>query len=144
MTVVARPTRERRIGIAPSTDLLPTDGALAPVRPSAPSRALAVEALRLLRRFDDPSRVPAAWAEPRFVREIGLVRAHLAPMRSRATLAASFSREAFHTTAGTAGIDAEEPPGAVRVAYAIRWLELGDGRTRPTWPEAPSPPAALD
>ena len=24
---------------------------------------------------------------------------------------------------------------SVRLAYAIRWLELGDGRSRPAWPQ---------
>ena len=61
------------------------------------------------------------------------MRAHLAPIRSRAGLAASFSREAFHAVpADKIG----EAPGAVRVAYALRWLELGSGRTWTSWPPA--------
>ncbi len=37
-------------------------------------------------------------------------------------------------TAGPATeVDPVQPPGPVRVAYAIRWLELGDGRRRPPW-----------
>ena len=57
------------------------------------------------------------------------MRLHLRPVATRQVLAASFGREAFHagpSTATTAG-------GAVAVAYAIRWLELGDGRARPDW-----------
>ena len=36
-------------------------------------------------------------------------------------------------TATPLSIDPPEPPGPVRVAYAIRWLELGDNRIRPSW-----------
>jgi hypothetical protein len=64
-----------------------------------------------------------------FGREVELVRRHLAPIRSRVVLAASFGREAFH-------VDSAGPPevaGPVTVAYAIRWLELGDGQERPRW-----------
>ena len=32
---------------------------------------------------------------------------------------------------GNAGRD---DPGAVRLAYALRWLELGDGDARAIWP----------
>ena len=38
----------------------------------------------------------ARWAAPAFGREVDLVRLHLAPIRSRPGLAASFGREAFH------------------------------------------------
>jgi len=51
------------------------------------------------------------------------------PVHSRQILAVSFGREAFHagpSTATTAG-------GAVAVAYAIRWLELGDRIDRPAF-----------
>jgi hypothetical protein len=98
-------------------------------------RTLAAEALSLRRRLGDHAFLPVAWSEPAFVREVGLVRAHLAPIRSRAGLAASFSREAFQVARAD---DAHDPPGAVRVAYALRWLELGNGRSRPAWP--PDPP----
>ena len=65
------------------------------------------------------------------MREVGLVRAHLAPIRSRAGLAASFSREAFHAVPADEG---GEATGAVRVAYALRWLELRSGHAWPSWP----------
>jgi hypothetical protein len=53
----------------------------------------------------------------------------LAPVRTRAALASSFGREAFNVRtveprAGATSI------GPVSVAYALRWLELGDGRRR--------------
>jgi hypothetical protein len=92
---------------------------------------LAAEALRLRRRLADPGTLPDAWSQRAFVREVTLVSAHLAPIRSRAGLAASFSREAFHTVPAD---EVGETPGGVQVAYALRWLELGTGWTSASWP----------
>jgi hypothetical protein len=61
---------------------------------SAPARALALDAIRLLRRLRDPARRPERWSQPAFRREVDLVRAQLVPLRTRPTLAASFGREA--------------------------------------------------
>jgi hypothetical protein len=121
MAIDIRRTSDPPIGPTPSRKLLPADG------------ALAVEARRLIRRFADPAMIPPAWCEAAFIREVGLVRAHLAPIRSRGGLAASFSREAFHARRVEGGDDV---PGAVRVAYALRWLELGSRRAVPVWPPA--------
>jgi hypothetical protein len=121
MPVVLRRTSEPPIGHPPSRSLLTADG------------ALAAEARRLIRRFADPNLVPSAWSEAAFIRDVGLVRTHLAPIRSRGGLAASFSREAFHATFWEGRGDV---PGAVRVAYALRWLELGSRRPVPAWPPA--------
>lgn len=121
MTVAVRRTSDPPNGQPPSRTLLPVDG------------ALATEARRLIRRFADPALVPPAWSEAAFIREVGLVRAHLVPIRSRGGLAASFSREAFHAAPDGGGQDV---PGAVRVAYALRWLELGSRRSVPAWPPA--------
>jgi hypothetical protein len=60
-----------------------------------------------------------------------LVRAHLAPLRSRKALAASYGREAFHVVLDDT---ARDDLGAVRLAYAIRWLELGTGDVSRIWP----------
>ena len=58
------------------------------------------------------------------MRELALIGAHLRPIRSRASLAAAFGREAFHVSgAGDAGIAGS----AIRVAYAARWIELEGG-----------------
>lgn len=61
-------------------------------------------------------------------RELGLVRAHLAPIRSRRSLAASFGRESFHrrepVSVDTARARLMSSP--VLAAYATRWLELAD------------------
>ena len=105
----------------------------------APARALALDALRLLRRLRDPPAARTAGPSHAFRREIELVRAHLAPLRTPKALAASYGREAFHVILDAAGRD---DPGAVRLAYALRWLELGDGDVRAIWPaalEAPAP-----
>jgi hypothetical protein len=133
MPVAVRRTSDQSIGSSLSAVLLPTDGARVPVQPPAPGGTLAAEALRLRRRLADPAALPPAWSERAFVREVALVRAHLAPIRSRAGLAASFSREAFHAVPAD---EIGETPGAVRVAYALRWLELGSGRTWASWPAA--------
>jgi hypothetical protein len=61
-------------------------------------------------------------------RELGLIRGHLAPIRSRQALAASFGRESFHrrepATLDTARARLVKSP--VLAAYATRWLELAD------------------
>src|SRR5262245_17709490 len=100
-----------------------------PFEPESPNRALALTALSVIRNSRRPTERPAAWSLPGFAREVDLVRLHLLPVRSRQVLAASFGREAFHagpSTATSAG-------GAVAVAYAIRWLELGDRVERPAF-----------
>jgi hypothetical protein len=97
-----------------------------------PGQAMALDAVRLSRLLEVRSRHPARWQSPSFRREVDLVRAHLMPIRTRASLAASFGREAFHGRP-PAGTDRALGDSAVRVAYAIRWLELGDGVERPTW-----------
>jgi hypothetical protein len=115
----------------PPRDLLPVGGS-PPVAPvPAPARALALDALRLLRRLRDPARRPDRWSELSFTREIELVRAHLAPLRTRKALAASYGREAFHLTLDDT---ARDDPGAVRLAYALRWLELGHAPPASIWP----------
>ena len=120
---------------ASSRDLRSAGGPHVQVPVPAPARALALDALRLLRRLRDPARRSERPAQPSFRREIELVRAHLAPLRSRKALAASYGREAFHLSMDDAGRD---DPGAVRLAYALRWLELGDGDVGPVWPPTPA------
>jgi hypothetical protein len=129
VTVTAHPVMDLRpggdaIGTAtpPPGELLPSGGPSVPAPVPAPSRALALDAIRMLRCLRDPVRAPARWSEPAFRREVDLVRAHLVPLRSRHALAGSFGREAFHVVQGGEALD---DPGPVRVAYALRWLELG-------------------
>jgi hypothetical protein len=116
---------------APSPSVLLSPGTptlQAPV--PAPARALALDALRLIRLLRDPARRPERWQQPSFGEEVELIRRHLAPVRSRRTLAASYGREAFHL-APTMPDHAD--PSATRLAYALRWLELRDGATGPSW-----------
>jgi hypothetical protein len=124
--------------IPPPRDLLPSGGVVVPAPVPAPARALALDALRLLRRLRDPARRPERWSQPAFTREIQLVRAHLAPLRTRKALAASYGREAFHLSMDAANRD---DPGPVRLAYALRWLELGTGDVGHIWPAVAAPEA---
>jgi hypothetical protein len=113
-------------------DLLPSGGPMA-ASALAPHRALALDALQVVRKLRDRPRDAGPWGEPAFAREVDLVRAQLAPIRDRRGLAASFGREAYRTHGAS---DAPEPPAriaAVRVAYAVRWLELGRGVRQPAW-----------
>jgi hypothetical protein len=133
-STVGRAGDEPSIGRpAPSADLLPPDGAVTHVSALAPHRALALDALHLLRTLRDRPRDAGQWGVPAFAREVDRVRAQLAPIRDRRGLAASFGREAFRALGAS---DAPDPPvgiGPVRVAYAVRWLELGRGVRQPAW-----------
>ena len=101
-----------------------------PASVPVPARALALDALRIARQLRDPARRPARWNQPGFGAEVELIRRHLAPVRTRRTLAASYAREAFHMTL-IRGDHAD--PSPIRLAYALRWLELRDGATGPSW-----------
>lgn len=111
--------------------LLPSGDGRAPVPAPAPHLALALDALRLRRGLRATDRRPAEWSQTPFGREVELVRCHLAPLRDRRSLTASFGREAFQT------LGTDVPPngllGPTRAAYAIRWLELGGGASLPGW-----------
>jgi hypothetical protein len=130
-TAVSRSGGAATIGSPPLEVLLPSSGALAPAPAPAPHRALALDALRLRRGLRDADRRPAGWDDAAFAREVELIRCHLAPLRNRRSLTASFGREAFQTL----DLDRRQPPplGPIRAAYAIRWLELGGGASLPAW-----------
>ena len=90
---------------------------------------LSLRAAELLRAVQTGMVVPQ-WRLPGFGREVDAIRAQLAPIKLRATLAASFSREAVRRTAvhGAAATPLD-------LAYAVRWLELDARRPRsiPAW-----------
>jgi hypothetical protein len=93
---------------------------------------LARLALDLVLRTSEPIDAPRRWAAPAFGAEVDRTRAQLGPIRSRDGLLASYGREA--SIAATRGLRCDDGnAGPVRIAYAIRWLELGDGRIRPAW-----------
>jgi hypothetical protein len=97
-----------------------------------PRHELARLALDLVVRTAEPVDLPSRWTTFPFGQEVDRTRGQLAPIRSRAALLASYSREA--SIAVTRGmVEIGLPAGPVRIAYAIRWLELGDGRPRPIW-----------
>ena len=93
---------------------------------------LALDALMVTRTLRDHPRDADPWGEPAFAREVDLIRSQLMPIRSRRGLAASFEREAFQSRE-FAGAREPATMRAVRVAYALRWLELGDGILRRGW-----------
>jgi len=131
MTIVAR---RGRVVAEPRRRPLGFDRTAPPETPRAVGRDLSRIALEIVVRSLDPATIPPRWSTRAFGREVALVRAQLAPIRSRLALADSFRREAaVAATATPPTIDPPEPPGPVRVAYAIRWLELGDDRIRPSW-----------
>ena len=90
----------------------------------------------LIDLIESPADQPARWYAPDFARKLGLVRAHLRPIRSRALLVSSFERESFQTSSFEARpgpLSRDFRVSAVHVAYALRWLELGDDTDRPGW-----------
>ncbi len=79
-----------------------------------------------------PGRAEAArWASRVFATQVGLIRRHLAPITEPGLLVSSFGREAAHARAAGAAINAVRSP--VRVAYALRWIELVTEMRLPDW-----------
>jgi hypothetical protein len=138
-----RPEPRRREPVSPAEARAPRQpvrGAFdAPPPPPSPARELARRALGVLRRARLAS-PPERWLRPGFGREVDLVRLHLGPVRTRAGLASSFGREAFNLAVDDS-LAAAAPVGPVHVAYALRWLEIGDGRVRPCFTEWLADPA---
>ena len=144
MPIVARqpgpgPSEGTRSGVEPSLGdtappgaLLPSGDARAPAPAPAPHRGLALAALRVQRTLRDRPRDAGLWGEPAFARVVDRIRGQLAPIRSRRALAASWSREAFQRTRTGPEMDGTASE-ATRIAYAVRWMELGDGRPRSPW-----------
>jgi hypothetical protein len=132
-TVATRADPAATVGAeAPPEDLLPSGGVPISAPVPAPHRALALDALGIVRMLRDQPVVAGPWGEPVFVRQVEAVRRQLAPIQDRRGLAASYGREAFRMR------DARERHrpslfDAIPVAYAVRWLELGDGTARPAW-----------
>jgi hypothetical protein len=94
-------------------------------------RALVIDALRLGRLLRDPSRWPAQWSQPTFGAEVERFRRHIAWLTTQEALAAAYDADVNRHLRPTAD-QAEGSP--IRVAYALRWLELQEGSTGPSWP----------
>ena len=101
----------------------------APVDDDPAATMLSLRAADLVRAVETGTVVPR-WRSAGFGREVDAIRAQLGPIALRATLAASFSREAVRRTAvhGAAATPLD-------LAYAVRWLELDARRPRsiPAW-----------
>lgn len=129
---------DRPIG---TIDLGPLGGAAKAPEPGD-QRELARLALDLVVRTSEPADLPPRWTTYPFAQEVERTRGQLAPIRSRSALLDSYSREA--PIAATRGsVEAGLPAGPIRVAYAMRWLELGDGRARPAWASIVAGPVEL-
>ena len=126
----------------PSSALDPAAASGIDGQASPPGHELARLALDLVVRTAEPADLPARWTTFQFGREVDRTRGQLAPIESRAALLASYLREAsISVTRGA--VELGLPAGPVRVAYAIRWLELGDGRPRPAWASVVAGPVDL-
>ena len=102
-----------------------TIGALAAILP-------ALDAVAIL---DGPSNgaEAARWASRTFAGQVERTRQHLEPITDRTVLAASFGREASHLRPAAESTTATRGP--IRVAYAIRWIELTAQLRLPDWPD---------
>ncbi len=87
-------------------------------------RWLARNAGTVVRLLHEP---PDGWVDPRFRREVEAVRRGLMPIRSRQALVASFAREG--SLLGRPLRPSPIAEGPLPIAYAIRWHELGKGRS---------------
>jgi len=131
--VVAEP-RSRLLRFERPTTVATAAGAVgSSIEPDDPRHELARLALDLVVRTSEPMTLPRQWTTVPFTREVDRTRAQLVPIRSRTSLAASFAREASVAVSRPDPTAPSIPHGPVRVAYAIRWLELGDDRPRPDW-----------
>ena len=95
------------------------------------ARALALDALRLGRLLSDSEHWPQRWRQPAFGVEVERIRRRLARIRSRDALVASYGSEVFEHAVPRSD---RATGSALRVAYALRWLELQDGATGQSWP----------
>jgi len=131
-----RPVAEPRSRLLRFERPSPSDAAATTIGVIPPDRdrrhELARLALDLVVRTAEPLDPPRRWTAPSFIAEVARTRGHLTPIRSRDALLDSFAREASVSASRGQAIE-ERPAGPVRVAYALRWLELGDGRSRPSW-----------
>ena len=110
----------------PPTVLLPEGGSFAPAPASTPERVLARDALRLIKLARTAGPAPTPWSGPDLSAELDLIRRQLEPVRSRRSLSASYGREALNRR-GTPDPEGRRS-GIVRLAYTLRWLELGPDR----------------
>jgi hypothetical protein len=110
----------------PPTDLLPEGGAPALAPAPTPDRVLARDALRLIRLARTTGPAQISWFGGDLSREVEAIRRQLDPIKSRRALSASYRREASNRIGAPDGNGWQA--GVVRLAYTLRWLELGRDR----------------
>jgi hypothetical protein len=89
---------------------------------------------------------PEAFGSRSLAARVRVARGELAPISTLGVLADSFRREAAHIAAREVGpMHGRIRDGwqAVRIAYAIRWIEISTGTTLPAWQGCPDSRAAL-
>ena len=84
-----------------------------------------------LARIDAEGGRPAAFGAQPTDPEVATVVSHLVPIRSRAALAASYAREGRRLLeggfpVGPSGPVAADAVDAIDIAYALRWMQLGE------------------
>jgi hypothetical protein len=121
---------------APSISMLPRSPRRRlrhrPITSTGAELRLAALAAAIMRLHEE-GRCPAGWRVEPFGREVSAVLGQLVPIRSAATLASSYAREGRRLSTvppapSTAAVDVTHPDvgDAIDVAYALRWLELGE------------------
>lgn len=93
--------------------------------------ALDLDARRLGHLLREPSSWPSRWTEPDFGFEVERFRRHVAPFRSLRSLATAYGRDVRRLTRHHIDRDVPSP---IRVAYALRALEIQEDATGPSWP----------
>lgn len=88
---------------------------------------LLVADAELVRGLSAAAFAGSAWRRPAFARRVAAVRRQLEPLTAERLVAEAFGREAMHVRPQAA------QPGPVRIAYAIRLLEVQTGGALPDW-----------
>ena len=118
MPTIARPPETDEPALHHLAALRPGDDATVGAPATPP------EVLLPLGGEPDPAPAPREpWSDVAFRRRVDIIRAQLAPLRSRAALAASYGREADHRLHDGGTVRSLT---ALQVAYALRWLELAE------------------
>ena len=110
---------------------------MASVVPGGPSALAALRArARLVERvLAGTAPVPPRWLGPGFVARVERIRLQLGPIRSPASLLASYGREAGVRVGPRPSIDPENGAldGPLELAYALRLIELERGSPSLAW-----------
>ncbi len=79
--------------------------------------------------IDEEGRRPPSWLARPSDSDVETVLTHLVPIRTRSALAASYAREGRRLLAGVHGpARSADAVDEIDLAYALRWVQLGDVR----------------